>query len=60
MFIEAVPLGYDAAKEGVKNTLFNLHGEFGFYIIQQANMDLLLMKKIQALTQSDLFMDALT
>lgn len=58
--IEAQQGKYDAGKERVPTPLCNIVGGAIVYIIQQEKMDLLLMRIVKALAQSDGFVDALT
>lgn len=60
MLIDALKVGYIAAKEGVNNLLFNVVGEVIVEIIQQGKMDSLMMGNIYTLSQLERFMVALT
>lgn len=54
LLIEALHVGYDARMEWAKTPLFNLVGEFIVEISQQENMDSLLIRDIEELTESDM------
>lgn len=58
--IEAVQVGYDMAKEGVKTPLFTLVGNVIAETIQQGKMNSLLMRCIEAPTEPERLMDVLT
>lgn len=56
---EAPELGYAATKKGVKNILFNLVENMIVDNIDKGKTELLLMKKVKALTQFEKLMGAL-
>lgn len=58
--IEALQVEYDAAKEEIETALYNLIGKSIVDTIQQGRMESLLTRNIQALTQPNRVMDALT
>lgn len=57
--IERIQVGYDAARERVKTCCLMLVGEANGNIIHQEKMNELLMRIIEALSQSDRFVDTL-
>lgn len=57
--VEALKVDYFAAMEGEGTPLFNLVEAFIVDTVQQGMMHSLRIKNIEALTQSDSFMDAL-
>lgn len=58
--MDALPVECYAAKEGVRTFSIILVGEVVIFIIQPGNIDSLLMKNIDTLTQSERLMDSFT
>lgn len=58
--IKSPKVGYNSAKEGLNTPFLNLVGGVNVSIIPHGDMDAQLMMSIEALRQSDRYMDALT